>query len=195
MLLRIILTVSLVAIFVTFASSQEAKSGAPNPHERGNISANYVIEVFNDYQCPACDAFNETLKNLETKFPNKVRVVFRNYPIPIHQNAYDASRAAEAAGIRGKFSEMIEFLYKGAKRWGKVENPRQTFVSYARRLGLDKEKFDADYMSLVVALRIDLDIARARSMGIKAAPTVLLNNRLLSFAEATDLERIISEGN
>jgi protein-disulfide isomerase len=112
-------------------------------------------------------------------YDDRVRFVFRNYPLQMHKYAFLASRAAEAAGLQGKFWEMHDMLYDNQKEWSESMEPRVQFDSYATRLGLDVQRFKVDMERQDLAERIKSDMLRGNSLGVKGTPTVYLNGREL----------------
>ena len=196
---RICFSLSLLLFFVFLNSlatnAQEVKEGATPAWVKGNPSAPVTIEVFNDYQCPPCNTFNEELKKIENEFKDKVRFIFRNYPLTnLHPHALAAAQAAEAAGIQGKFFEMVGFLYRKQKKWSISEDAEKLFVSFAQKLGLDAERFKNDMKSKAVAERIALDIERANSLHATGTPEVFLNGEKLG-ASGNPFESLRSEIN
>lgn len=172
----------IVALFCLMAavkiSAQETELGAISPSTRGDANAPVTIEIFNDYQCPPCWSMNEELKKVEAKYSGKVRFVFRNFPLKnLHKNALAAAQAAEAAGLQGKFWKMLNVLYERQRQWSDDKEAPLAFVSYAKELGLDVERFESDMKSEMVATRINLDIERARSLRITGTPTLFINGK------------------
>ncbi|HEX9963234.1 MAG TPA: thioredoxin domain-containing protein, partial [Pyrinomonadaceae bacterium] len=99
--------------FGLFSFGQETKEGANPAWQKGNSGARVKIEVFNDYQCPTCAAFDQNLDDILRKYPNEVLIIFRNFPLTgTHRNAMAAAKAVEAAGKQGKFWEMMRLVYK-----------------------------------------------------------------------------------
>jgi len=186
----VVLAFSLMPIF-----AQEVQPGAKVPLSRGPAAAPIDIEVFYDFQCPSCIVVHEQLKNLEKKYKGQVRITIRHFPLSIHDKSYDAAIAVEAAGLQGKFWEMTGVLYREQKRWSVSRDYLKLFGKYAKELGLDIGKFEEDCGRIVIPARIDLDIARARSLKLMSVPSVFLNGKLLSYPNAIDLDRFISEGN
>lgn len=171
-------------------SEQDLKPGASPEWSVGRANAPVSLEVFNDYQCPPCAIFNEELKNIEATYKGNVRIVFRNFPLTVtHVNALLAAQAAEAAGLQGRFAKMINLLYNGRRRWAESRNARQHFISYARRLHLDRRRFTGDIDGAEVRERIRLDVERAHSLGVLGTPTVFVNGKMLSMQ--TDLNQAI----
>ncbi|MBC7933351.1 MAG: thioredoxin domain-containing protein, partial [Rubrivivax sp.] len=75
--------------------------GAPNPHARGGEKAAVTLEEFSDFQCPACGNLEPALRRIEKDYGDRVRLIFRNFPLKQHKYAFIAARAAEAAGLQG----------------------------------------------------------------------------------------------
>ena len=160
-----------------------AEPGGEPPHALGNPNAPVTLEEFGDFQCPPCGMLHPVLKNLEAEFgPAKLRVIFREFPlVPSHAHALSAARAAEAAGLQGKFWEMHAMIYENQKAWHEVFDARPIFEGYATKIGLDLEQFKRDLTSEIVERRIFLDGKRARYLGVKGTPTVFLNGREVPF--------------
>lgn len=119
---------------------------------------------------------------MEKEFGARLRVVFREFPlVPTHPHALAAARSAEAAGLQGKFWEMHDLLFENQKAWHKEVDARPTFEGYAKKLGLDLERFRRDISSQVVEQRIFQDGKRAHALGVKGTPTVFLNGREVPF--------------
>ena len=156
-----------------------APPGAQPAWAKGPANAVVTLEEFADFQCPSCAQFDPAIREIKTIYGDRVRVVFRQYPLQMHPKAYDAARAAEAAGIQGKFWEMHDLLYDKQKDWSVMENHRQTFAEYARSLGLNVEKFNDDLVGQITSSRVGLDKQRGDAIGIRATPSLFVNGRLL----------------
>jgi protein-disulfide isomerase len=153
--------------------------GAPNPHARGGANAPVTLEEFSDFQCPACGGLEPGLRRVVNDYGERVRLVFRNFPLSMHRYAFQAARAAEAAGQQGKFWEMHDLIYDNQKEWSEAMEPRVQFDAYATRIGLDVQKFKADMERQDLADRIKADYARGMSLDVHGTPTVYLNGREL----------------
>jgi len=159
-----------------------ADAGADPPHAHGPVNAPVTIEEFGDFQCPPCGALHPVLKAMEHEFGPRLRIIFREFPlVPAHQYAPAAARAAEAAGMQGKFWEMHDLIYENQKSWANAFDVRPIFEAYATRIGLDLEKFRRDSSSEAVAQRILQDGKRGRSLGVQGTPTVFMNGREVPF--------------
>ena len=158
--------------------------GAEPAHVRGPQNAPVTLEEFGDFECPPCGLFYPILKGVEGQYGERLKVIFREFPLtPPHVHALAAARAAEAAGLQGKFFEMHDLLYENQKNWKDVFDVRPIFAEYANRIGLDVERWKADQDGEIVARRITLDGSRGHSLGIKGTPTVLLNGTDIPFEE------------
>jgi protein-disulfide isomerase len=151
--------------------------GASSPFAKGNASSRVTLEEFSDFQCPACSGLEPGLKRVMKDYDDRVRFVFRNYPLQMHKYAFIAARAAEAGGLQGKFWEMHDMLYDNQKEWSESMEPRVQFDSYATRLGLDVQRFKADMERQELAERVKADLLRGNSLGVKGTPTVFINGR------------------
>jgi protein-disulfide isomerase len=159
--------------------SGEAQQGAPNPHMRGGERAQVTLEEFSDFQCPACGGLDPGLRRISNDYGERVRWVFRNFPLTMHKYSFIAARAAEAAGVQGKFWEMHDIIYDNQKAWSDAPEPRDLFNSYAAQLGLDVERFKADLNRQDLADRIKMDYDRGISLNVRGTPTIFLNGHEL----------------
>ena len=156
-----------------------AKSGAESAHIRGNPSASVTLEEYGDFQCPPCGMFSAFLGQLEKEYDSRLRVVFRNFPLKMHEHAREAALAAEAAGLQGRFWEMHDVLYREQETWTKAPNVRELFESYAGTIGLDLDKFKKDIDGEQARARVEADRQRGESLGINITPTLFINNQPL----------------
>lgn len=168
--------------------------GAQPPHTKGGgPGAAVVIEEFADYQCPPCGNMHPVVQKIVDDYGEKVRVVFRNYPLQkIHKNAFTAARAAEAAALQGKFWQMNDMIFKNQKEWENSPEPRPIFHNYASRIGLDVEKFKADMEHSTVTSRVIADAERGGSLGVGGTPTMFINGRELTGEQSTS-EKLLRE--
>jgi len=157
--------------------SMLAESDKQSAHVRGNPDAPVTLEEFGDFQCPPCGSFAGFIEELLKEYDSRLRLVFRNFPLPGHEHARDAALAAEAAGLQGKFWEMHDTLYREQEAWSKAPNTRELFESYAGTIGLNVDQFKTDMDSDKTRERVDSDRALADFLGVKVTPTLFINNR------------------
>jgi len=154
-----------------------AKTNTDSAHIRGNPDAPVTLEEFGDFQCPPCGKFSEFVEELLKEYNSRLRLVFRNFPLSGHEHAREAALAAEAAGLQRKFWEMHDTLYREQETWTKAPNVREVFESYAGTIGLDVDQFKKDMDGDKARERVDSDRALADFLGVKATPTLFINNR------------------
>ena len=156
-----------------------AKPGAKPAHVRGSTKATITIEEFADFQCPPCSGISTVVKELEKKNVDRLRVVFRHYPLRNHANAIPAALAAEAAGLQGKFWEMHDQLFKNQTAWSKAADARSLFTEYATAINLDTKRFATDMNDEKLKARVTADQERATSMGVSRTPSIFINGQLI----------------
>ena len=160
--------------------SEEKSIGKENQeptHVRGPAQAPVTLEEFGDFQCPPCGMISGPLLEIEKDYGPKLRVIFRNFPFPNHQHALEAAYAAEAAGLQGRYWEMHDLLYKEQANWSNAPDVKQLFVSYAKILGLEMDRFETDMAGPTAKARVTADQERGKSLGVKATPSIFINNQ------------------
>jgi protein-disulfide isomerase len=171
-------------------SSGGSKKAQATNHIFGQGRKNVTLVEYGDYQCPVCEAYYLPVNQAVTQLSTDIHFQFRNLPLPsLHPHAFAGARAAEAAGMQGKYFEMHDMLYDQAnwQAWtASGIDPIPLFNSYAQKLGLDINKFKQDYSSTKVNDAINADLAAFNKTGKpQATPTFFLdgsyvNNSLLS---------------
>lgn len=140
---------------------------------QGPAAAPVTVIMFSDFQCSACSATHPILKKAMDQFPGKVRFVVRDFPLEsIHENAFQAARAANAANAQGKFFEYIDLLYKNQSALDVA-----SLKKYAGQIGLNAAQFDIDFSAEKVAAEIRKDVADGEVYGINSTPTIFVNGR------------------
>lgn len=182
---------ALMLFCISISAGQE--SGAIPAWQIGNSNAKYQLEIFVDYECPACVPMNEKIKFIQNKYPNDISIIYRHYPLTqIHKNSMLAAQATEVAGIYGKFWEMGDLLLSKQKNWKSKSSADSVFAEYAKELGIASEIFKENLQNEEVLRRIDLDIKRAKSLNVTAIPSVFVNGEFLDFEKLDNLEKELS---
>ena len=174
----------------------EARTGDIGEHTIGNANGKVVMIEYGDYQCPGCRTAAPEAKRVAEKYKDHVALVFRNYPIPsLHPNARAAAAVAEAAGLQGKFWEMHDLLYTNQGTWSNARAKERTdvFSGYAKQLGLNVDKFNADLASGAVTKKIDFDVAVGRQLQIDGTPTFFINGNKLNLGDASSIENAVKD--
>ena len=174
-LLRIagLFVVSLSLITNVFAATPGEKARPANT--LGPADAPVTIEFFSDLECPQCARYEPIVKGVRAEFGDKTRLVIRHFPLSGHEHAMLAACAAEAAANQHKFWEMVEALYKTQWMWARAPAPRTILMDQAKSLGLDLDKFQKDLDDEALRERIGADQEHARAVGVKTAPSVVIN--------------------
>lgn len=158
----------------------KAADGAPGAepaHVRGPANALIALEEFGDFECLPCFLLWPALKNIEHDYGSQVCLTFRQHPLPQHKHALDAARAAEAAGLQGKFWEMHDLLYIDRAVWLRAADTRAVFRRFAEKLHLDVVRFEPDLDGPAVAKRLSDDQLRGDSLGIDRTPAVFIDGK------------------
>lgn len=147
----------------------------PFLHVRGPLNAPVTLEIYGDFQCPSCALASQAVDELQKQYQGKMRVIFHEFPLEMHQHAVPAALAAEAAAIQGKFWEMHDMLYQYQPVWSRASNVNYLFESYAESLGLDVARFRADRQSADVRAHVIGDGKGGEARGVKNTPTIFIN--------------------
>lgn len=152
-----------------------ARAPSVNLKAKGSATAPVTIEVFSDFECPACRfALAEEAKIL-ADYPDQVRIVFYHFPLSSHRLSPLVHQAAECAALQGKFWTYHDRLYDKQAEWAVLPNPTQTLIEFARDASLDLDRFAA----CMVDQRVTEDIKKDRQYGealqIRSTPTFFVN--------------------
>jgi len=146
--------------------------------QTGPKNAKVTLVEYSDFQCPTCGLYYPIVKQLESDFKDSVNFVYRFFPlVGVHQNAKISAQAAYAANLQGKFSEMEDKLFTNQKDWAESSDPMPIFEGYAKEIGLDLEKYNADLQADSTAKVMDDAYQNAVSSGIQGTPTFFLNGQ------------------
>ncbi len=142
-------------------------------HVRGPDDAPVTLLEYGDFECPYCGQAEQTVRELLLAAGSDVRYVWRHLPLnDVHPFAQLAAEAAEAASAQGRFWDMYDLLLSHQEELRPVD-----LKAYARQLGLDMERFEADLHDHVHADRILRDVASADESGVSGTPTFFINGR------------------
>jgi protein-disulfide isomerase len=144
-------------------------------HVLGPADAALTLEEFGDFQCPPCGKLSQPINDLQKKY--NLRVIYRQFPLPMHAHAKEAACAAEAAGRQGRFWQMHDLLYREQPVWSNSLDARTLFNAYAGMLQLDLDRFKHDMDSSDIQQQVELDQKRGALIGVRTTPTIFLNNQ------------------
>ncbi len=152
-----------------------------NDHIIGNFAAPVTLVVFSDFQCPYCSRSKDTMDEILKNYKDKVRIVFKHYPLSFHQNAQKAAETSECASEQGKFWEMHDKLFANQETLS-VDN----FKKWAGELKLDNKKFDTCLDSGKYSEKVKKDLVEGQSKGVDGTPATFVNGKLISGAQPFD---------
>jgi protein-disulfide isomerase len=197
--------VLVILIFAGIFAFSGNKANAPSKGSAGNTLTHHVegqgksgvtLVEYGDYQCPYCGQAYPVIKQAVADLNDQIYFQFRNFPlVNLHQNAFAAARAAEAAALQDKFWQMHGALYESQDQWSKSSDPVSFFNQLARQLGLNVTKFKADYASGKVNDLINADKAEGDKLKIEGTPTFFINGKqtTMSTANINDFEKTIKD--
>ncbi|WP_173165899.1 DsbA family protein [Phytohabitans suffuscus] len=183
-----LVAVAVVALAVAFVVSRAGGEDVPagevaqsvvraDSHRLSTAADGKVTVVeFLDFECEACGAAYPGVERLRAEYADRITYVVRYFPIASHPNAFNAAHAAEAAARQGRFEQMYVKLFDNQTAWGHNQQSQvETFVGYARELGLDVDRFRADLASPEVEARVRADAQDGERLGVRGTPTFFVN--------------------
>jgi protein-disulfide isomerase len=145
----------------------------------GNPKAPVTIVEFSDFQCPFCSRAVPVIERIKKEYgPDKVKIVFRDMPLPSHNRANPAAMAGHCANEQGKFWEMHNTLFENQTKLEDAD-----LKSYAKKVGVDEKKFAECYDGKKHQATIDKSRREAEALGIQATPSFVINGALLQGAQ------------
>ncbi|MDO5618666.1 DsbA family protein [Kocuria sp.] len=135
-----------------------------------------VVTMYTDYECPACQSAHPLVEQAAQSLDGTVTVMVKNYPLPMHDNAVPAARAAEAAAMQGQAQDYASSLYENPNDWTQLSGTEldDYFLSTAEDNGLDVDQFTGDYSSGAVAQIVDAHQAQAAELDLPGTPSFVV---------------------
>ena len=159
-----------------------------HPWSGGKDAAVTVIE-FSDFQCPYCRAAETSVKEVRSKYGERVKFVYMDFPLGFHEHAMDAARAARCAGEQDKFWQYHDALFADQSKLAVAD-----LKGKAAKLGLDTKKFAECFDKQEPDAAIKADQAQGVKLGITGTPTFYINGRVMSGAQpANKFAEVIDE--
>jgi protein-disulfide isomerase len=156
---------------------------------RGPENARVRIIEFSDFECPFCLRAFPTVQQVLATYGDRVRFVYRHYPLPNHPNARPAAEASACANEQGKFWEYHDRLFVSP---GKLTGA--DLKTHAAELGLNAAQFNACFDGRKYQGDVDADIEAAQKAGVTGTPAFFINGRPLSGALPFEaFKRVIDE--
>jgi protein-disulfide isomerase len=143
----------------------------PHDHSLGALHPRVTLIEYGDFECPSCKVAVSTPKLLLERFPNKIRFIFRHFPLEsAHPHALLAAQAAEAAGAQGQFWAMHDLLFQNQAHLKDRDLQR-----YASELGLDMTRYSAEMGDQIYLQTVREHAEGGRRSHIRATPTFFLD--------------------
>lgn len=155
---------------------------------RGPADAPVVLTEFSDFQCPFCSKVPALVDELLRAYPTQLKFVFKQFPLPMHKEAMIASRASLAAHRQGKFWEMHDKIFANQRAL-----TAESLERYARELGLNLPRWQADLQSKEIQAQVDGDLKLGQASQVSGTPTLFLNGRRIGDRSVEGLKRLIEE--
>ena len=146
--------------------------------ELGPAGAPVTIVEFSDFQCPFCGRAEPALKQVREKYGDKVRLVYLDFPLGIHDHAIDAASAGRCAGEQGKFWQFHDAMFADQSKLAPAD-----LKADAKKLGLDTAKFNDCFDKGKYKSGIETDMAEGRELGVDGPPAFFINGRPLTGAQ------------
>ncbi len=142
-----------------------------NDHIQGNPNAPIELVEYGDYQCPHCGRAYPLVKNLQEQLGDKVKFIFRDFPLEkAHPQALMAAVSSEAAGRQDKFWEMHDILFENQRRLN-----HGAIIEYAQTLALDIPQFEQDLADPELQQKVKDEFYSGMRSGVNATPTFFIN--------------------
>jgi protein-disulfide isomerase len=157
-----------VAVYLQPYRVSMNNDGAP---ALGPANSPVTLVEFSDFQCPYCKGFFPVLKQIEDKYKDKVKIIYRQYPIAsLHQFAPKAAEASLCAHEQGKFWELHDLMFQEQDKLA-IKDLKEK----ASRIGLDQKKFDSCLDSGKFAERVQDDMREGSRNGVTGTPALYIN--------------------
>ncbi len=164
-----------VTVMLTAPRIDVKSAGHP---DIGGKNAPVTIVEFSDFQCPFCGRAEPTLKQVREKYGDKVRLVYMDFPLGIHDHAIDAASAGRCAGEQDKFWQFHDAMFADQSKLKPDD-----LKADAKKLGLDTAKFNDCFDKGKYKRQIEADMTQGRDLGVDGTPAFFVNGRPLTGAQ------------
>jgi len=169
-------------------SAQLKPALSEKDHIRGSKKPQLTIVEYGDFQCPYCGDAEPIVEEIMDQFGEAIAFSFRNFPLKdVHEFAFDAAIAAEAASQQGKYWEMHDLLFANQSRLD-----RDSLLNMAEKIGLDLQRFKNAVQDEKLTEKIESDFESGARSGVNGTPTFFVNGARFD-GGATDLYALIKD--
>ena len=162
-------------------------AGAPY---MGGENAKVVVAEFSDFQCGYCRKGAKILKEMKKKYGNKIKIVFKNFPLSFHNDAEKAALAGLCAQDQGQqfFWKMHDKMFENQDNLDK-----KSLISTAEKIGLKMQDFVACLESQKYKGKIRESVEEGKRLGVKSTPTFFINGKVVVGVNEEDISHLIDE--
>ena len=140
-------------------------------HSKGPTAATLTLVEYGDLQCPHCALVHPVVAEIAHELADSLRIVFRHFPLTrVHPRSQRAAEAAEAAGMQGKFWEMVDLLYQNHE-----DLSDESLARYAKKARTDVKQFTRDIEGTALKDRVRADFLSGVRSGVNGTPTFFIN--------------------
>lgn len=197
------IVIILVGVFILTSEKKEDTSSTGGKvtttnHVKGATDAKVKLVEYGDFQCPYCSTYHGVIDQVMAEYGDRVSFQFVHWPLPsLHQNAFAAHRAAEAASKQGKFWEMYDKIFENADPnaatgWVVSNAPSSYFDRYAKEIGLNMEQYKKDFASSEVNKAVNADMAAGNKLDVQGTPTFFVNGKKVTISNTyEDFKKVL----
>ncbi|MGI9554102.1 MAG: thioredoxin domain-containing protein [Thermodesulfobacteriota bacterium] len=159
---------------------------------KGSKDAKITVVEYSDFQCPFCKRASDMLPSLMEQYDGKIKVIFKQLPLPNHNWAKPASIASLCAYEQDndKFWEYHDLIF-ASQREITLENSNEKFKEFAKQAGLNEADFDKCLTSEAVAAKVDAEINEATQIGVSSTPTFIIDGIVVPGADTNKIKAAI----
>jgi|SRR3989344_1357461 len=148
---------------------------------KGSKNSPVTLIEYSDYECPYCARAEATIKDVLDEYGSKIYFVYKDFPLPFHNNAQKAAEASRCALEQNKYWEYHDALFKNQQSLD-----TNSLKTYAKSLGLDEAKFSECLDSNKYTEKVKQDMEEGQSKGVTGTPTFFVNGKMLVGAQPFD---------
>ncbi|KAA0205621.1 DsbA family protein [Candidatus Uhrbacteria bacterium] len=159
---------------------------------QGNPDAKVVVQIYSDYQCPACKAQEPAINYAVQRYADRVKFVWKDFPLmSIHPNARAAANAAWCANEQGKYWEYHDLLFSEQSSWGPLRDPKENFRTYANRVGINVDSFGTCYDARRYDAKVMAGVQEGNANRVTGTPTIFVNGVRHPGLAPADWDRVL----
>ncbi len=142
----------------------------------GPASAKVTVHEYSDFQCPYCSQADPVFRQVIAQYQDRVRFVWKDFPLPMHANSNVSANAARCAQVQGRYQAYHDKLFDVQNDWADQQDPKSLFLQYAKTLGLDVSAFQSCLGRQSQQSLIQADVDEGQQNNVDATPTFFVNS-------------------